>query len=601
MFRIDTLQRRFVLLILVPVALLMLAMGMAGFVFARRSLLNEWEEATVLKLQRQAHLVDMRLARPKEWIHVLQSAMMERHGGMMLEQVVLQQLRTTPGVVAVTLTPLSGAAAPAGRPPERRRPSGGMGMMGGGLRVTPPRYDAGVDNRTVSLISTLNDRDGRPVAELEVTLDFHYLLEDLPYSDWYEKRRSFLVDQSGRILTSTAKVKQERLGMDGNRLESATLKAMQHEISGTVRGPGNPPQEVSGFFRLQEAPWDFVVFASGQEILATIIGFRNIYFLTLGGFIIAILVLIRRVTSRTAAAIRGISAAAQRVARGDYAKIPAPDSRDEIGELTRSFNTMVVQLRERMRLKHSLDLAKEVQQNLIPHEAPHLETLDIAGRSRFCDETGGDYYDYILDPDDGDGRLHVIVGDVAGHGVASALLMASVRSSVRQRQAAGGTIGAVLSDVNRQISQDVGDSGRFMTLFYLAVNLAHRSICWVRAGHDPAVLYRRTADDFEALKGQGLPLGVDPDTHYDENLCRGLDPGDIILVATDGIWECRNPEGEMFGKRRWREVVRQRRDGTAADILAAVFQAVDAFTRGGQPRDDMTLIVLKAPHGTPER
>ena len=590
---IRTLQQRFVIFVLLPVAALLVAMGVAGFVFARRSLLEEWEKATVLKLERAAHMVDMRLSRPKELMRLFQATAGGQGHGRGLQAVVLKLMEESDGVLAVRLRPV-GPPVPPGTEARPMMPGHDHGLMGGGqFRITAPRYDTEGDSQAVSLIATMNDAYGQAQAEVEVTLDFHFLLEDLPLSDWYEARRAYLVDETGRILTTTAREPRERLGDNGSRLELETLKALQSRTSGTVRGGGYPPVEVSGFYRLAEAPWNFVAVAPAKDILAAVNAFRNLYFATLGGFILIILVLIRRVTGRTAAAVRGLSAAAERVARGRYEEALPVTTRDEIGELTGSFNTMVVQLRERMRLKHSLDLAKEVQQNLMPQAAPRLDRIDVAGRSRFCDETGGDYYDYLHEPGAPGGGLQVVVGDVAGHGVSSALLMASVRASLRQRRAVGDGIGAIVSDVNRQITRDVGDSGRFMTLFYLVLSGDGRDLAWVRAGHDPGLFYAARDDVFHDLYGEGLALGIDPDYRFQENQRGGLQPRDLILVGTDGIWESRSPDGEMFGKDRWREVVRRHRDGTASEILEAVFQALEVFTAAARPHDDVTFIVIK--------
>ena len=122
-------------------------------------------------------------------------------------------------------------------------------------------------------------------------------------------------------------------------------------------------------------------------------------------------------------------------------------------------------------IKQSLDLAREVQQNLLPHKNPQLQRLDIAGRSIYCDETGGDYYDFIISDTAENGKLAPIaIGDVSGHGISSALLMATVRSSLRQRLSQPGRADGVISDVNRQLARDVEDSGQFMTLFYLMID-----------------------------------------------------------------------------------------------------------------------------------
>ena len=117
-------------------------------------------------------------------------------------------------------------------------------------------------------------------------------------------------------------------------------------------------------------------------------------------------------------------------------------------------------------MRQSLNMAKEVQQNLLPKNRPDFKGLDIAGKSIYCDETGGDYFDYH-DLSEGDHeKLGVAIGDVSGHGVAAALLMATVRAALRQRIALKGSLRDIISDVNRQVVSDVEESGQFIGLFY---------------------------------------------------------------------------------------------------------------------------------------
>ena len=207
-------------------------------------------------------------------------------------------------------------------------------------------------------------------------------------------------------------------------------------------------------------------------------------------------------------------------------------------------------------MQQSLNLAMEVQQGLIPGRDPEIDGLDIAGRVIYCDETGGDYYDYLDRNGTGPGCVGIVVGDVAEHGIQSALLMTSARAFLRQRCSMPGRPAEVIADVNRQFTRDVEESGRFMTMFYCEMDMGAREICWVRAGHDPAWVYRPEADVFEDLGGGGLPLGIS-ETCVCEEGRRRLEKGDVIVIGTDGIWEARNPEGEFFGKDRLRGIVRE--------------------------------------------
>jgi serine phosphatase RsbU (regulator of sigma subunit) len=254
---------------------------------------------------------------------------------------------------------------------------------------------------------------------------------------------------------------------------------------------------------------------------------------------------------------------------------------------------MAALAREHRRVRHSLSLAMEVQQNLMPQNSPHVAGLDIAGASIYCDETGGDYYDYLKAGDGRDGKLSVVVGDVSDHGIPSALLMATVRARLRQRYFQSGGIEQVVGDVNRQLLEDVQDSGRFMTLFMAEFDCRNKHLAWLNAGHEPAVIYDPDANKFDVLAGGGsLPLGVVEDIVYQAHN-RVVKSGQIIAIATDGIFEAQDPQGEMFGRKRFYDIIGRHASGTAAKIKDAVLQAVKNFRQGLPPQDDLTLVVIK--------
>jgi sigma-B regulation protein RsbU (phosphoserine phosphatase) len=282
-----------------------------------------------------------------------------------------------------------------------------------------------------------------------------------------------------------------------------------------------------------------------------------------------------------------------KVEQADFTASVAVESNDELGALADNFNHMTEGLKERYRLRRSLDLAREVQQNLLPQKNPSVEGLDIAGTSIYCDETGGDYFDFMESSELGDNKFAVMVGDVAEHGIPSALLMATARAFLRQRSALAGSIASVVSDVNRQLTRDVEETGRFMTLFYLLMDLPTRSLHWVRAGHDAAVLYDPTSDRFEELGGEGIALGVDANRQYQEYEKTGLANGQIILLSTDGIWEAQNPQGDMFGKAPIYAIVRRNSSASAQELVDLVIGELDRFRQNRQPADDITLVIVK--------
>jgi sigma-B regulation protein RsbU (phosphoserine phosphatase) len=243
--------------------------------------------------------------------------------------------------------------------------------------------------------------------------------------------------------------------------------------------------------------------------------------------------------------------------------------------------------------KKALALAGEVQKSLLPHAKPQVQGLDIAGRNISCDEIGGDYFDFLWRQEYPDAYFSVIVGDITGHGVDAALLMTAARAFLRMRASQSGTISQIVTEMNRHFSLDLLDTGRFMTLFYLTLDPQEDQIGWVRAGHDPAIIYNPDKDTFEELKGTGIALGVDEEFTYSENHKTGLSEGLIIAVGTDGIWETCNQDGEMFGKDRFREIIRQNANAGAGDILDAVYNELNQYARGLKAEDDITLVIVK--------
>jgi len=250
--------------------------------------------------------------------------------------------------------------------------------------------------------------------------------------------------------------------------------------------------------------------------------------------------------------------------------------------------------KERDRLRHALEMARQVQQILLPKDNPGVAGLDVAGKSIYCDETGGDYYDFIEFKENDTQKLGVVVGDVAGHGISAALLMASVRSALRQRVASPGSISQIIADVNNQLVGDFAESGQFATLFYLAIDPSRRVIEWVRAGHDPAIYYDPAADKFIELDGFGMALGVEKDSRYEENRQNDFSRGSIIVLGTDGIWETRNESGRMFGRTALHDVIRKHSEAGAGPILKAIFKEIENFSKAGKPEDDLTLVVIKS-------
>lgn len=237
-----------------------------------------------------------------------------------------------------------------------------------------------------------------------------------------------------------------------------------------------------------------------------------------------------------------------------------------------------------MELRQSLALATEVQQSLLPHAPQKLPGLDIAGQSRYCDTTGGDYFDFI--------EIAELPHKVMGHGIASALLMATARAALRATALKEGSLATLMTRVNEVLSRDARHN-RFMTMDLVVVDPQAGSLRWASAGHDPPIIYSPVRDVFRNLEGGGIPLGLSSGVDYQEYLVDETEPGSIIVIGTDGIWEAPNAQNELFGKERLCKVIRANARDDAEGISTSINRALAEFCGRNRYPDDVTFVVMK--------
>ncbi len=286
----------------------------------------------------------------------------------------------------------------------------------------------------------------------------------------------------------------------------------------------------------------------------------------------------------------------EKVARGDLSRMVPVTTRDEFGLIAGHTNTMIEGLRHRSRLVSALKLAEEVQQSLLPAAPPDVPGIDITGVSSYCDETGGDYYDYLPLPG---GALGVVVADASDHGIGAALHVATARAFLVSASAAYGGPADLVIRVNRFLARDHRETGRFITLFFLEIDLDRGILTWVRAGHEPALLYERDRDRFVELSGAGIALGVVEDYPFSAFQRQEWEAGSVLLIGTDGIREARNQAGESFGDDRIRELIRENADRPVGQIQEAILSSLETFRTGAPREDDVTLVVIRLLHGAP--
>jgi serine phosphatase RsbU (regulator of sigma subunit) len=241
------------------------------------------------------------------------------------------------------------------------------------------------------------------------------------------------------------------------------------------------------------------------------------------------------------------------------------------------------------RVQHDLETARDIQQALLPQGPPEISGYAIAGWNKPADDTGGDFYDWLTLPD---GRLIIVLGDVTGHGIGPALLMAACRAYARSSFAAHAELLPAITQINASIARDL-DPTRFVTFAGVSCAPGTGELEVLSAGHGPIILFSAAADSFHEVDSQGVPLGILPDLVSGPPSKFHLQKGDIFLLITDGFVEFENPAHEEFGKKRLQDAVRKSRNLPPEQIIKALHDAVLAFSGGTKQMDDLTAVLIK--------
>lgn len=238
--------------------------------------------------------------------------------------------------------------------------------------------------------------------------------------------------------------------------------------------------------------------------------------------------------------------------------------------------------------RREMELARRIQRGFLPDETPNVAGYEFATWWQPAEFVSGDYYDWFPLPDR---RLGLVAGDVCGHGLGPSLIMASLRAMLRVLSSTTNDPAAMLSLLASALQPDLKES-QFVTLILAALDPASHTLQYANAGHAPALHVRKIRQEISRLKPTRMPLGF-PAIHTDPvpNLV-ALEPGDLILLGTDGIIEARNPQHELFGMDRLTDLIRSRAKAGVHDLTAAISRAVTEFQAGATPTDDATLLIV---------
>jgi len=320
--------------------------------------------------------------------------------------------------------------------------------------------------------------------------------------------------------------------------------------------------------------------------------FLFVYFIALGlGLLLA-----RSITG----SIHALSVGTDRLRQGDFGHVIKVGSRDQLGELAESFNSMgrgiedlLRQRAEKERLEEELRIARQIQMSLLPPEgAITLPGLRIAALCLPAAEVGGDYYDLIpLSPT----RMGVLIADVSGKGTSAALYMAELKGLVLSLSRIYDSPSRLLCEANRILSANM-DARSFITMTYAIVDTAAASMRYARAGHSPILHLEKATGRTRVLTPQGLGLGIDRGDRFEKILEEAsvpMAPGDLFLFFTDGLSEAMNPRAELFGEARLREILEQGESLGSDELKERILDEIRRFVGEAAQHDDMTMVILK--------
>lgn len=274
---------------------------------------------------------------------------------------------------------------------------------------------------------------------------------------------------------------------------------------------------------------------------------------------------------------------------------------DETGELARRFVSLQDRLREylkeltvataaRQTMEHQLEIAKSIQEGLLPQTMPETEHFEIVGWSKPADQTGGDYFDCHALPD---GQLVLTIGDVTGHGIGPALVTAASRAYARASFNSNESIDKTVARLNQLLHTDLqGD--RFVTLIACVLDPIERRLQLVAAGHGPIILYRKATDSVEVTSdAHGVPLGAFDHCDYDPPTEIIFQPGDALVLVSDGFYDWMDESGEVFGTERMCESIKRACQSPEPRIIEALRADIAAFNKGRGQHDDTTALVIR--------
>ena len=259
------------------------------------------------------------------------------------------------------------------------------------------------------------------------------------------------------------------------------------------------------------------------------------------------------------------------------------------GQIRKHVVDAIQEAQTRQRLERDLEIARQIQQGLLPSDLPKLPGYEIAGWSKPAEQTGGDYYDWLVLPN---GRIAITLADVTGHGIGPALVTANCHAYVHSILPGADQSGQVMQDINELLVENL-PTNLFVTLVMGSIDLARNQLHLLSAGHGPLLVYKADEHQLLEFNAHGIPLGLTASTPYGPAQKIDLDPGDMIILLTDGFYEWTNASGEQFGLDRLTGAILAHCDLNSDALIQALYNEVTDFAANAPQQDDLTALVLK--------
>jgi serine phosphatase RsbU (regulator of sigma subunit) len=389
----------------------------------------------------------------------------------------------------------------------------------------------------------------------------------------------------------------------GERVQSAAVVIYRDWVTGEMNRRlfirfGIEPATV---FRYLSGPsFGFSSLTFGQVLLILLAVIGVMFLIIQGVAFLMGLTLARSITG----SVHELFVGTERLRRGDFSHKIAIRSRDQLGELAASFNSMsasiedlLEQKAEKERLEEELRIARSIQMSLLPSGSHSMRGVSLTGHCEPAREVGGDYYDFLpLD----ESRIGILIADVAGKGTSAALYMAELKGLMLSLSQLHASPRQLLIDANRIISKHL-DARSFITMIYAVVDVERRTLTVARAGHCPMVFVpgpHVSCRDPQSVQPDGMVLGLALDScdifnRLLEEVTLPLGPGDLFLLYTDGISEAMNVEGECFGDARLADLAREHTDLGSSEMRERILDEVRRFAGDAPQHDDMTMVLVK--------